>query len=545
MSTSLKVALAQINTTVGDVAGNAARASRAIAEARSAGADVVVLPEATLPGYPPEDLLLKPSFVAAGWAALEALAADVRGITALVGVIESDRGRLHNAAALVTDGRAEIVHRKHALPNYGVFDEARYFAPGIESTPVSIRDVPVGVTICEDIWVEDGPGDALAARGARVILNLSASPYAVGKPAERERLFTALARRARCHVLVTNLVGGQDELVFDGTSLQIGPDGAVWARGASFEEEMLVVDVPVGLGSTPIAPDTPVREPLSGVAETYAALTLGTRDYVRKNGFERVVIGLSGGIDSALTAAIAVDALGPEAVTGVYMPSRFSSDESEADARELATRLGIEWRVIPIGPVYDAFLEVLAEPFAGTPFGIAEENIQARIRGGILMALSNKFGWLVLTTGNKSETAVGYSTLYGDTAGGFAVLKDLYKTGVYAHARVRNERGAVIPERVLTKPPSAELRPDQKDEDSLPPYEELDPILEAYVERDRSVAEIVAHGHEQALVEEIIRLVDQAEYKRRQSPPGVKITPRAFGKDRRVPITSAWRVGRR
>jgi NAD+ synthase (glutamine-hydrolysing) len=587
----LRIALAQINTIVGDVEGNAARARRMFDRARDSGADLLVLPEQTLPGYPAEDLLFRPAFIRANRTALERLVPESRGIAALVGFVDSsgdDSRARRNAAAVLNDGALAGVYHKHRLPNYGVFDEARYFRPGDRPMVFVCRGVRVALTICEDIWVDDGPGEAACREGgARVLVNLSASPYHIGKPREREELFSRRARILGTHILICNLVGGQDELVFDGSSVHIDPEGRTRARGKLFEEDFLIVEVEapeadlgdaagarsrgtdvvvvelsdpahVPLGSSPrpngrapsIAkadagrrePEPPLPSFPAQNEEIYRALCLGTRDYCRKNGFERVLIGLSGGVDSALAATIAADALGAGAVVGVAMPSRFSSKESVEDGRALAANLGVEFREISIAKTYDAVMQALEPSFRGTPFAVAEENLQARIRGNILMALSNKFGWLVLTTGNKSEVAVGYCTLYGDTAGGFAILKDIYKTTVYELCRHRNRLGPVIPERIIAKPPSAELRPGQKDTDSLPPYDVLDPILKAYVEDDRGVREIVELGFDRALVTRVTGLVDRSEYKRRQSPPGVKITRRAFGKDRRLPITSAFVV---
>lgn len=559
----IRVALAQLNTRVGDVAGNEARAAEAIRRAEDAGADVVVLPELTLSGYPAEDLLFRRSYLDAIDAALHRLARATGGVVALMGTPERADGALYNSIAVLHEGEVCGTYRKHRLPNYGVFDEARYFTSGTRATVLSLDGARMGLTVCEDIWYAGGPG-ARACRegGASLVLNPSASPFHAGKPADREALFGSYATDVSAHVLVANLVGGQDELVFDGHSLAIGPDGTVLARARGFEEDFLLFDVALPTVSTPVGPGVdlikrPRRDrsgrpsipsPNAGVpadarSATYDALCLGTRDYVHKNGFSHVVVGLSGGIDSALTAAIAADALGAEAVTGVGMPSPYSSPGSLTDAKELARRLGVSFTEIPIHAVQAAFLDALKPTFGGRAPDVTEENLQARIRGTLLMALSNKFGWLVLTTGNKSETAVGYSTLYGDTAGGFAVLKDVYKTTVFALARYRNERGEVIPEAILTKPPSAELRPDQRDTDSLPPYEVLDPILRAYVEADRPLAELLAEGADPETVARVVRLVDAAEHKRRQSPPGIKVTPRAFGKDRRMPIASAWRVG--
>ncbi|MXZ70197.1 MAG: NAD+ synthase [Acidobacteria bacterium] len=579
MAEALRVALCQANLTVGDLAGNMERLRGCIREARAQAADILVCPELAITGYPPEDLLLKPSFLRDAAAAVEELARDVSGIVALVGMpdagpaTEGGRRRLTgNAAAVLADGRVAGVYRKHHLPNYAVFDEQRYFGPGNRALVLDIGGCRVAVTICEDIWEPGGPVDwATMAGGAEVVVNLSASPYHRDKGTERERLFAHRARQHRCFLAFCNTVGGQDELVFDGHSLVIGPDGGVMARGPQFEEALLIVDLdpeharssragdarrrtadaagPVDTLALPARdphlPRPPVAPPsawkaLSDEAEIYHALTLGTADYVRKNHFPGAVLGLSGGIDSALALAVAVDALGPEAVTAVSMPSRYTADMNRDDAAELAARLGVRLMELPIEDLAGAYGGALAAPFAGTEPNVAEENLQARIRGNLLMALSNKFGWLVLTTGNKSEMSVGYATLYGDMAGGFAVLKDVLKTWVYRLAEWRNRDGEVIPRRILDKPPTAELRENQRDSDSLPPYDVLDGILAAYVEEDRSPAEIEALGFERETVKRVVQLVDRAEYKRRQAPPGVRITTRAFGKDRRLPITNRY-----
>jgi NAD+ synthase (glutamine-hydrolysing) len=568
----LRIALAQINVTVGDLAGNVERIVDCLQMAQAVGADLVAFPELAVTGYPPEDLLLKPSFVGANRAALEEIAPATQGLTAVLGFADME-GDVYNAAAVLHDGALAGVYRKQYLPTYGVFDEDRTFRAGAANPVFVLGDVVVGVSVCEDIWYPEGPPQVQARGGAQLLVNLSSSPYHAGKAASRERM---LATRAADNVAVVafcNLVGGQDELVFDGGSVIFDELGEVVARGAQFEEDFVVADVDVGSvlrqrlhdprrrkespadvtrvtlprlagrGPQPELLGPSVVEPLPRAEEVYGALVLGTRDYVRKNGFQQVVIGLSGGVDSSIVACVAADALGPENVTGVAMPSRYSAAYSETDAARLAQNLGIGFMVIPIEQVFRAYLDTLAEPFAGQEPGVAEENLQSRARGNLLMALSNKFGWLVLTTGNKSEMSMGYATLYGDMAGGFAVIKDVPKTLVYELARWRNAQGdgPVIPERVLTRPPSAELRPDQKDTDSLPPYEVLDPILEAYVEEDRSLAEIVALGFDESLVRGVIHMVDRNEYKRRQAPPGVKITHRAFGKDRRLPITNRFR----
>jgi NAD+ synthase (glutamine-hydrolysing) len=532
---ALRVALCQIDTVVGDLDGNVGRILEALDEAEGAGADVAVFPELAVTGYPPEDLLLKPAFVAANVEALEKLAARTGRVVAYIGFVEEADGRLHNAAAACAAGAVRGVYRKRLLPNYAVFDEQRYFRPGSGPMPLFDTDgVSFGVSVCEDAWAADGPMADLGAAGAHVILNLNASPYYRGRLRERERMLAERAREAHCPIVYVNAVGGQDELVFDGGSLVVDADGEVVFRAPQFTEGVFVYE----LGT-----QGSVADPLPLEDEVYEALVLGTRDYVRKNGFTDVVVGLSGGIDSSLVAVVAVDALGADRVHGVSLPSRYSSPGSLDDARLLAERLGIDHRVIPIEPAHAALCDMLAPSFGDLPEDLTEENLQSRIRGVVLMALSNKFGWMVLTTGNKSEMAVGYSTLYGDTAGGFAVVKDVPKTLVYRLCRMRNGRAGaeLVPESVLTKPPSAELRPDQRDDQSLPPYDVLDPVLEGYVERDRTAAELVAEGFDPALVRRVVAMVDRAEYKRRQTPPGVRVTPKAFGKDRRMPITNAYR----
>ena len=559
----LRVALCQIDAVVGDFDGNVRRVLDASSRAERLGADVAVFPELVLTGYPPEDLLLEPDFVAASERALAAVAARSAGCAVVVGYV-AESGGLRNSAAVCRRGEVRGVAVKELLPNYGVFDEQRWFVPGAGDSPVfRIGGWPVGVVICEDAWAPSGPVARLAAAGAGIVLSLNASPYRARARAERREVLVARARESGCPIVYVNLVGGQDELVFDGDSTVVAADGSLLARLPQFREEVAVVDVP-------FADDAP-GEPRRGVVEvsgrrkgrrdsaagtiaevldddaaTYAALVLATRDYVAKNGFHDCVVGLSGGIDSSLVAAIAVDAVGAGRVHGVAMPSRFSSPGSLADATALARGLGIDLSVIAIEPAHEAMLGLLAPSFADRPPGVAEENLQARIRGTLLMALSNKFGWLVLTTGNKSETAVGYSTLYGDTAGGFAVIRDVPKLLVYALASYRNAEAGrpLIPEQIFAKPPSAELRPDQRDEDSLPPYDVLDPILEGYVERHATIADLVAEGFDDATVRRIFDLVDAAEYKRRQAPPGPRVTSRAFGKDRRMPITNRFRPGR-
>jgi NAD+ synthase (glutamine-hydrolysing) len=579
MMRTLRIALAQINTTVGDLDGNQRKILNYIERARASGADLVAFPELAIPGYPPEDLLLKIEFIQANLACLHEIAAATRGLTAVVGFADA-RDDIYNAAAILHDGTLVDVYHKVYLPNYGVFDENRYFQAGRDYPVYHLKESVVGVSICEDIWYPAGPPELQAlVGGAEVLVNISSSPYHAGKGLWRERMLATRAADSVAIVAYCNLVGGQDELIFDGDSVIFNERGELVARGKQFEEDLVVADLDVGAvfrqrlhdprrrkekqalqseedavrrvdlpataeagGKPPLPPGEMGRlEPLE---EIYRALILGTRDYVHKNNFQKVVIGLSGGVDSALVATIAADTLGKENVVGVFMPSRYSSEESRMDAQQVAENLGLEFLIIPIDETFQAYLDMLAEPFAGIEPDVTEENIQARIRGNILMALSNKFGWLVLTTGNKSEISAGYCTLYGDTAGGFAVVKDVPKTLVYNLARYRNGLGekAVIPQRVLEKPPSAELRPDQRDTDSLPPYKVLDPILHAYVEEDWSPAEIVSLGFDEALVREVIRMVDRNEYKRRQAPPGVRITPRAFGKDRRLPITNRFRV---
>jgi NAD+ synthase (glutamine-hydrolysing) len=570
----LRLAGAQINPVVGDLDGNVERVLAAYAEAAGLGAHLVVFPELALTGYPPEDLVFKPSFLAASRAAAERVAAQVGEAAAVVGFVEPTHAGPANAAALCHRGRVLGVYRKVLLPNYGVFDEERYFVPGTEVLLAGFGRVEVAVTICEDLWFPWGPMATAVAAGAEVVVSLNASPY---RQEKGERLVPMLATRAAdhgAHLFYVAQVGGQDELVFDGQSAWIDPQGRLVARAGAFTEELLVVDLTLEEGATARLSERPRRapatdprpalavrrvrvtdelpdpgppveprltRPLGTEEEVYRALVCATRDYATKNGFDLVHIGLSGGIDSSLVAAVAADALGRERVVGVAMPSSFSSAHSLSDAEALARNLGIRLLTLPIAEPVEAFLEVLKEPFAGTEPGLAEENLQARVRGTLLMSLSNKAGSLVLTTGNKSELAVGYCTLYGDMAGGFAIIRDVPKTLVYALARWRNGAGVVIPQSVLDKPPSAELRPGQLDTDSLPPYEVLDPILEAYVEDDASLDELVAKGLDRDTVAEVVRLVDGAEYKRRQSPPGPKVTGRSFGKDRRLPITNRFR----
>jgi NAD+ synthase (glutamine-hydrolysing) len=531
----VKLALAQIDPVVGDLDGNRELIVSRIEEARTAGADLVLLPELAVTGYPPEDLLLRPSFVRAAQASLERIAAETVGIVALVGAPLHD-GDLYNACAICADGQVTGWAKKWHLPNYGVFDEKRYFASGHELALVDVAGTKVGITICEDMWIAGSPTTELASAGAELIVNLSASPFHVGRAQEREAIFAARARESGVRIALCNAVGSQDELVFDGHSLVLESDGTVLARAAGFAETLLVVDLeqPGTSGIAPLADE---------IDEMRCALVLGLRDYVRKNGFDAVLVSVSGGIDSAVTAALAVEALGPERVHCVSMPSRYSSEETRADARRLAENLGCDFRELPIEPVVEAYTDVLAQSFAVREPDVTEENLQARIRGTIAMALSNKFGWLLVASGNKSELSVGYATLYGDMAGGFALLKDVFKTDVFRLARHLNERAGreLVPTSTIERAPSAELREGQLDEDSLPPYSELDRVLEAYVEDDRSLDELSADGFDPDVVARAVTLIDRAEYKRRQAPPGVRLRPKAFGRDRRTPITNRWR----
>ena len=587
---TFRIAIAQMNPTVGDIAGNVRRIKAWLREAKKAKADLVSFPELAITGYPPEDLLLKSRFVADNRRALQEVVRHCRGLAAVVGYVSERDGidpkqarssvvaagahDLYNAAAIIADQKLITTYCKWYLPNYGVFDESRYFHPGRRLPLIRLRGTVVGVNICEDIWLPEGPTGFQAAAGGEVVVNISASPFHLGKSLVREQMLATRARENGVVLAYSNAVGGQDELVFDGASVILDHQGEVIARGKAFEEDLIVADLnmeavarvrrtgrkkpmprPIASAVEVYALSLPpvhknrvrsvpaVASALDQLEEVYLALTLGVRDYVRKNGFSRVVIGLSGGVDSALTAVLAVDALGAENVSGLFMPSPYTSRDSHEDVAHLGARLGISVRTIPITTLFDRYRQALAETFEGRPPDTTEENLQARIRGNLLMAFSNKFGHLVLTTGNKSEMSVGYATLYGDMAGGFAVIKDVPKTMVYDLARFRNLRGAtpVIPKRTLDRPPTAELRPDQKDEDSLPPYEILDPILQAYVEEDRSLEEIVEAGYDRATVARVMTLVDGSEYKRRQAPIGIKITHRALGKDRRMPITNGYR----
>ena len=572
----MRLALAQINPVVGDLDGNRELILERLSEARSNSADLVVFPELAVTGYPPEDLLLRPGFIRAAEESVDQIALETRGTTVLVGAPHFDRD-LYNACYVLSGGEVKAIYRKRFLPNYGVFDEDRYFAPGRDLVLLEHGKTLIGPTVCEDMWQPGPPATDLALAGAELLVNISASPFYVGRDREREEMFVTRARDNSCFVSFCNAVGGQDELIFDGHSVVIDDEGKVIARAPGFEEALLFADIepqevigrrlrdvrrralareretipPVNvihIGSrgpsqngskvtVEVAPFVDELEQMRG------ALELGLRDYVSKNGFREVVVGVSGGIDSAVTAALAADALGPERVHCVSMPSRYSSEETRSDARRLADNLGCPFREIPIGTIVDGFDDALAGAFEGREPDLAEENIQARARGVLLMALSNKFGWMLVATGNKSELSVGYATLYGDMAGGFALLKDVYKTDVFRLARYLNDRAGreLIPTSIIERAPSAELRDNQLDEDSLPPYPKLDEVLEQYVEHDRTLEELSADGFDRDVVERDVSMVDRAEYKRRQAPPGVKIHPKAFGRDRRTPITNRWR----
>ena len=570
----MRLALAQIDTTVGDLEGNRERILSRLNEAKEAAADVVLFPELATTGYPPEDLLLRPSFIRAAERSLAEVAREAKGLVAFVGTPHLERD-LYNACAVCSGGEVKAIYRKRFLPNYGVFDEHRYFAPGRDLFLLQHGDVLLGPTVCEDIWQPGPPATDLALAGAQLIVNISASPFHVGKEREREQMLQTRARDNVCFVAFVNAVGAQDELVFDGHSVVLDDEGDVLARAPGFEEALLVVDIEpqeaVGRRLRDVrrrslesereaVPDVPIiqigappagRTPVAAVVapmddeleQMRLALELGLRDYVAKNGFTDIVIAVSGGIDSALTAAIACDALGPERVHCVSMPSRFSSEGTQEDARRLTESLGANFLELPIEPTVESFLETLAPVFEGREPDITEENLQARVRGMLLMALSNKFGWLVVATGNKSELSVGYATLYGDMAGGFALLKDVFKTDVFRLARYLNERAGreVIPQSIIERAPSAELRANQLDEDSLPPYSELDRVLEAYVELDQSREDLTSDGFDPEVVDRALAMIDRAEYKRRQAPPGVKLRPKAFGRDWRLPITNRWR----
>jgi len=532
----LKISLAQINPTVGDLAGNSRKILEYTARAQKNGAALVVFSELAICGYPPEDLLLKRHFVADNIKALDALARKVHGTSIVVGFVDSDAGgKIYNAAAIIGEGKVQDVYHKQELPNYGVFDEKRYFSGGKNSGIVTIGGVKIGINICEDIWIEGAVYQRQSQAGVGALINISSSPYQAGKLKQRQELLMRRAREAKAYLFYVNTVGGQDELVFDGGSMAISPEGFVLARGVQFEETLLNVDV--SSSKNTIAPV------LESSEEIYKALVLGTRDYASKNGFKKVALGLSGGVDSALVACIACDAFGSENVTAISMPSAFNSKATQQDARLLAKNLKIELKEIPIKRIFAAYLKTMAPYFSGLKTDTAEENIQARIRGNVLMAMANKFGGLILTTGNKSEMAVGYCTLYGDMSGGYAVIKDVFKTKVYELARYCNSitPSPVIPKSILLRAPSAELRLDQTDEETLGSYEDLDKILMAYIEGHASLEDIVASGMDASLVARTIRLVDMNEYKRRQAPPGVKITSVAFGKDWRLPITNRYK----
>jgi NAD+ synthase (glutamine-hydrolysing) len=541
MRQKLRIALAQINCTVGDFELNRAKILACIDDALKLEADIIAFPELAVTGYPPEDLLLKPKFIQDNLQIVKDIAVKVRGIIAVIGFVDKEGDRLYNAAAVIHQGRIKGVARKIFLPNYGVFDEKRYFCSGKKPLVIKIGKLTFGVNICEDVWHKDGPTKVQAKSRAKLVLNINASPYYAGKIKEREEIIRKQAKANRIFIAYTNLVGGQDELVFDGQSMIADAAGSVIARAGAFKEDILVrdLDLPGALSdeNKPALPRKAI-EALDPVAEVYQALVLGLRDYVRKNGFERVVIGLSGGVDSSLVATLAVDALGKDNVVGIFMPTRHSSKESQEYAGQLAQALGIKLSVISIEQTYNMYLTILEPHFAGTPRNITEENLQARIRGNILMAFSNKFNWLVLATGNKSEMSTGYATLYGDMAGGLAVIKDVPKMLVYKLAQYRNSLSKVIPEAVFSRAPTAELRPNQKDSDTLPPYEVLDPILKAYVEENKEPGKI---SGDRETIAKVLRMVDGSEYKRRQSPPGIKITPRAFGRDRRMPITNRYK----
>ena len=557
---NLRLALAQLNPTVGAIGANLEQLKSAYQDAENRQCSIVAFGELSITGYPPEDLLLKPRFIDDQLAALHDFAATTGNCVAIVGFVDRNEANLCNAAAICANGQIQHIYRKRSLPNYSVFDEKRYFTPGTEPLElIGVHGIPVGVSICEDIWIDDGPHVDLVNLGAELIVTINGSPYHLDKDSERETLITQRATELRVPIGYVNQVGGQDELVFDGGSFVIDDSGQLIARAPLFTESLLVVDIDIADRNTRVTPNislnsaTPppqrasnpaeIVDSMSGDDELYEALVVGTRDYCRKNGFSDVVIGLSGGIDSTLVACIAVDALGAEHVHGVAMPSRYSSDHSLSDAEALAKNLGIDMRTISIEPAFAAYMDMLDPSFDGRQPGLTWENVQSRCRGQILMALSNEFGWMVLTTGNKSEAAVGYFTIYGDSVGGYAVIRDLLKLKVYDLCRLVNERAGneVIPHNIIVKPPSAELRPDQRDDQSLPPYEVLDPILSLYVEHDRTAHDIIDEGHDPEMVSRITRLVDIAEYKRRQSPPGVRVTEKAFGKDRRVPITNGYR----
>ncbi len=555
---NIRIAIAQINCTVGDLKGNCRKIKEYLKKAQSAASDIVSFPELAVCGYPPEDLLLKPKFIQDTLDAVKDLAKEIHDIIAVVGFVDRDKYGIYNAAAVISGGRIKGTYHKMLLPNYGVFDEKRYFLNGVSAPLFKADNIIFGVNICEDIWSIHGPTKQEARFGARLIVNINASPYHAGKQKEREAVLTEQAKANRAFIIYGNSVGGQDELVFDGQSMVVDDKGKVIAYAAAFKEDLLIADLDIPLSGgisrkpavvikdkfinieKPVFPKRSTR-PLKPLSEIYQALLLGLHDYAAKNNFQKVVVGLSGGIDSSFVATLATDALGKDNCVGIFMPTRYSSEESHNDAKELAQNLGIKFISIPIEQIYKMFLLTLEPHFSGLSRNIAEENIQARIRGAMLMALSNKFGWLVLATGNKSEMSTGYATLYGDMAGGFAVIKDVPKTLVYKLAEYRNAQGAVIPRNAFTKAPTAELRFNQKDADTLPEYDVLDRILKAYVEQDRDIEEIVSLGFARETVRRVLRMVDKSEYKRRQAAPGIKITAKALGKDRRMPITNGYR----
>ncbi len=555
---NLRLAIAQINCTVGDLQGNTRKIIDYQEKAGAFGVDIISFPELAITGYPPEDLLLKPKFVEDNLVQLKKIAKQIKDIVAIVGFVDKKKNEIYNAAAVIYNGKIHGVYHKMFLPNFGVFDEKRYFAAGDKPLVFRLGKFIFGVNICEDIWHKAGPTREQAKLGAKIIFNINASPYYAGKVKKREEVICKQARSNRLFICHNNLVGGQDELVFDGQSMLVDNHGYIIRRLAAFKEDLLIIDAGMPLskakasksivaitGNLPCKEKAPLSrkeiKTLEPIVEIYQALILGLHDYIVKNGFQKVVVGLSGGIDSSLVATLAVDALGPDNVIGVFMPSQYSSVESEEDARKTAENLGIKFLVIPIRQIFKVYLDTLESEFAGLEGNITEENLQARIRGTLLMAFSNKFGWIVLATGNKSEMSTGYATLYGDMVGGFAVIKDVPKMLVYKLALYRNSLGQVLPERVLTKAPTAELRPNQKDTDTLPAYETLDPILKAYIEEDKDLKRIISSGFDKETVAHVSNMVDRSEYKRRQSPPGIKITPKAFGRDRRIPITNKYK----
>ncbi|MFA5256004.1 MAG: NAD+ synthase [Candidatus Omnitrophota bacterium] len=542
MKRSIRLAQAQLNSVVGDFSYNIEKINSYINRAQNTGADIVTFPELAITGYPPEDLLFKTHFIQRNIDALKHITKSVKDIIAVVGFVDKDGCDIYNAAAIIHKKKIRAIYHKMLLPNYGVFDELRYFKSGERPSVFNVNDILFGVNICEDAWHIKGPISRQADKGAGIILTINSSPYHIGKVRERERVIQKNARDNRVFISYTNMVGGQDELVFDGRSMLVDKSGRVIARAKAFEEDLLVNDIVLDDARNKKNPITGKISPLlKETEEVYQALLLGLKDYVEKNGFKKVAIGLSGGIDSALVAALAVDALGKENVIGLFMPSRYSSQRSADDARSLASNLGIRYEVVPIERVFKAYLASLEKLFKGLKSDIAEENLQARIRGNILMALSNKFGWLILTTGNKSEMSTGYATLYGDMAGGFAVIKDVPKTLVYGLSLYRNSVSKVIPISILSKEPTAELKPNQKDSDTLPAYTKLDPILKSYVEDDHDIKKVISGGFSGKDVLKVVAMVDRSEYKRRQSPPGIRITPKAFGRDRRMPITNRFK----